>query len=106
MVYLEIDEFTSELNEKGQWVTELSQELVIYSDRDGIPVQREGWQTGVDLTKHRRTDFFVVQIITLAERLSVGRYQLKIRVRDERSGAEAETAIDFEMIADPRLVQK
>ena len=103
VVYVEIEEFTSELNDKGQWVTELSQQLVVYSDRDGIPVQREAWQAGVDRSKNHRQDFFLVQIVTLAERLSVGRYQLKIRLRDEKSQAVAETAIDFEMVADPRM---
>ena len=38
IVYVEIDDFASELNEAGEWVTELSQQLVIYADRDGIPV--------------------------------------------------------------------
>jgi len=104
VVYVEIEDFTSELNEKGQWVTELSQQLVVISERDGIPVWREDWQPGVDLSRKQRDDFFIVQVVTLPERLSVGRYNLKIRIRDDRSGAEAETAIDFEMVADARLV--
>jgi hypothetical protein len=106
VVYVEVEDFTSELNDKGQWMTELSQQLVVYSDRDGIPVWREDWQAGVDATKNRREDFFIVQVITLAERLSVGRYQLKIHIRDEKSGAEAENAIDFEMVADPRMAAR
>ncbi len=103
VIYVEIEDFASRLNEKGQWVTEISQQLVIYSDRDGIPVWREDWQAGVDASRNRREDFFVVQVVTLPKRLSVGRYQLKVRVRDEASGAEAETAISFEMVADPRM---
>ena len=103
VVYVEIEDFTSELNEKGQWVTELSQQLVVISERDGIPVWREDWQAGVDLSRKQRDDFFIVQVVTLPERLSVGRYNLKIRIRDDRSGAEAETAIDFEMVADARM---
>jgi hypothetical protein len=103
VVYVEVEDFTSELNENGQWVTELSQQLVVISERDGIPVWREDWQAGVDLSRKRRDDFFIVQVVTLPERLSVGRYNLKIRIRDDRSGAEAETAIDFEMVADPRM---
>jgi hypothetical protein len=103
VVYVEIEDFTSELNEKGQWVTELSQQLVVISERDGIPVWREDWQAGVDLSRKQRDDFFIVQVVTLPDRLSVGRYNLKIRIRDDRSGSEAETAIDFEMVADARL---
>ncbi|MHC4210754.1 MAG: hypothetical protein ACYSWT_13695 [Planctomycetota bacterium] len=103
VVYVEIEDFSSEPNEQGQWVTQLSQQLVVISERDGIPVWREDWQAGVDLSRKRREDFFIVQVVTLPERLSVGRYNLKIRIRDDRSGAEAETAIDFEMVADPRM---
>ncbi len=104
VVYVEVDDYQSEHNDKEQWVTELSQQLVIYSDRDGIPVWREDWQVGVDASKNRRQDFFIVQLITLPRQLSVGRYQLKILLRDRKSGAEAETAVELEMIADPRMV--
>ncbi|MCH8166073.1 MAG: hypothetical protein IH889_10740 [Planctomycetes bacterium] len=103
VIYVEIEDFTSELNNKGQWLTQLSQQWIVYSDSDGIPVWREDWQVGVDLSRNRRDDFWIVQVITLPKELSLGRYQLKIHIRDEMSGAEAETAIDFEMVADPRL---
>ncbi len=104
VVYVEVDDYQSERDDKEQWVTELSQQLVIYSDRDGIPVWREDWQVGVDASKNRRKDFFIVQLITLPRQLSVGRDQLKILLRDRKSGAEAETAVELEMIADPRMV--
>jgi hypothetical protein len=106
ILYLEVDRFTSEPNQKSQWVTELSQQLEIYSDLDGIPVWSEPWQKAVDVTNNRRRDFFTTQIITLPPALSVGRYHLKIRVRDEKSGAEAEASVPFEMVADPKLAGK
>ncbi|MCP3903551.1 MAG: hypothetical protein GY715_07930 [Planctomycetes bacterium] len=103
ILYLEIDGFTSRANERGQWVTEVSQRLEIYSDRDGIPVWSESWQKAVDVTANQRRDFFTTQLITLPKALSVGRYQLKIQVRDEASGAESEESIAFEMVADPKM---
>ena len=103
VVYVEVEDFSSELNKHGAWVTELSQQLVIFSDRDGIPVWREDWQLGTDSSRNRREDFFIVQVITLPERLSVGLYQFKIHVRDKRSGAEAELTVEFEMVADSRM---
>jgi len=103
VLYLEIAGFTSDLNQQSQWVTELSLQLMIYADRDGIPVWREDWQTAVDVSRNKRQDFFMVQILTLPKALSVGRYHLKVRVRDEKSGAEAEGSIPFEMVADPKL---
>lgn len=104
VVYIEVDNFTSELNENSKWVTKLSQKLVIYNDRDGLPVWKQDWRPVVDVTENKRKDFFVVQVITLTELLGLGRYQLKISLRDELSGAESETAIELEMVADPSLV--
>jgi hypothetical protein len=106
ILYLEIDGFTSELNRMNQWLTEISQQLEIINDSDGIPVWSEPWQKAVDVTSHRRRDFFTTQIITLPKALSVGKYHFKIRVRDDRSGAEAEESITFEMVADPKLAVK
>ncbi|MCH7765653.1 MAG: hypothetical protein IH916_03770 [Acidobacteria bacterium] len=104
IVYVEIGEFTSEPNEKGEWITELSQQITIYADRDGIPVWRSGdMQSAIDRSQKQRNDFFLLQIITLPKALSVGKYHMKVRVRDEKSGAEAEEAIEFEMVADPKL---
>lgn len=104
IVYVEIDDFTSELSEKGEWVTELSQQITIYADRDGIPVWRSGdMQTAIDRAQKQRNDFFLLQIITLPKALSVGKYHMKVHVRDEQSGAEAEDAIEFEMVADPKM---
>jgi hypothetical protein len=103
ILYLEIDGFESRRNERRQWVTEISQRLEIYSDRDGIPVWSESWQKAVDVTANQRRDFFTTQLITLPKALSVGRYHLKIQVRDEASEAEAEESIAFEMVADPKM---
>jgi hypothetical protein len=103
VVYVEIDDFDTTQNKVGQWVTELAQQLVIYSDRDGIPVWREEWLPVVDTAMNPRNDFYTTQLITLPDGLSVGRYHLKIRLRDEHTGAEAEHSIEFEMVADPKL---
>lgn len=103
IVYVELENFTSTLNQQQQWVTELAQELVIYSAHDGLPVWSEAWQSVVDVTRNKRQDFFTVQLVTLPEALSVGRYHLKVRMRDEATGAMAERSIAFEMVADPRM---
>ena len=103
IVYMELEHFTSELNANSEWVTELAQELVIYSSHDGIAVWSEAWQSVVDVTRNKRQDFFTVQLVTLPKALSVGRYHLKIRIRDEATGAMAERSIPFEMVADARM---
>lgn len=106
ILYLEIDGFTSVLNQRNQWVTQISQQLEIYSDRDGIPVWSEPWQKAVDVINNRRRDFFTTQLFTLPRALGVGKYHLKIRVRDEESGAEAEASIPFDMVADPKMAAR
>ena len=96
---MELEGFDSRLDTKGQWETATSQQLVIYSDRDGIPVWREGWQTATDLSRTRRSDYFTAQKVKIPTNLSVGKYQLKVRVRDEKTNAESETTIPFVMTA-------
>lgn len=99
ILYLEIDGFTSETNAIGEWVTITEQQWTIYSDADGIPVWSEPSQTAVDVSQKKRRDYFTVQPFFLPEKLSVGKYQLKLRLRDEKSGAETETTIPFMMTA-------
>ncbi len=106
VVYVEIDDFACTQNPAGQWVTELAQQLVIYSDSDGIPVWREDWLPVVDTASKPRKDFYTTQLVTIPDALSVGKYQLKVRLRDERSGAEAEQSIPFEMVADPKMAAR
>ena len=72
---------------------------MIYSDRDGIPVWKEQWQTATDLAGSRRNDYFTAQKIEIPTNLSVGKYQLKVRVRDEFSQSESEATIPFVMTA-------
>jgi hypothetical protein len=105
-LYLELGNFTSEVNQKDEWITELSLQLVIYADRDGIPVWRQDWQPAVDRSKNKRSDFFIAQRLMLPKALSVGKYDLKIRVRDDKSGAIAETGVAFEMVADERMTRE
>ncbi|MBG83644.1 MAG: hypothetical protein CMJ40_03745 [Phycisphaerae bacterium] len=99
ILYMELEGFDSRLDSKGQWETATSQELVIYSDRDGIPVWRESWQTATDRSRTRRSDYFTAQKVTIPTNLSVGKYQLKVRVRDEQTQAESEATIPFVMTA-------
>ena len=99
IIYLEMEGFSSKLNPNDLWETVTSQHLTIYSDRDGIPVWKEDWQSAADRSRKQRRDYFTVQKLTIPRSLSIGRYQLKIRVRDEKTGAEAEHNIPFIMTA-------
>jgi hypothetical protein len=45
-------------------------------------------------------------MIDLPASLSVGRYQLKVIVRDHADGSEDERVIPIEIVADPRLTSR
>lgn len=106
IVYTEIEEFTSDQNQKGEWVTDLTEELIILSKRDGIPAWRQAPLSVPDVSRNKRREFFISHIITLPAALSVGAYTLKVRVTDEKSGAVAESSIDFMIVADSSLAAK
>lgn len=106
IVYTEVDQFSSEKNAQGEWVTELSEEVIIHNQRDGIPVWRQAPMSVPDVSRNRRREFFISHIITLPTTLPVGAYTLKVRVRDEKSGAIAETNIDFTIVADASLAAR
>ena len=106
IVYIELENYTSEPTNTQEWKTELSQELSIYAERDGLLVWSEPWQRVVDTSKRQRSDFFTAQSIQFPRALTVGKYYLKIRLRDEATGALAEHSIPFEMVADPSMIGK
>lgn len=103
ILYLEVENFTSELNQRGEYTTELSQQLAITDERDGSVLWKEQWQNAVDVSRKKRQDYFTVQTLTLPNSLAVGHYQLQVRLRDEQTGQQTQTAIPFEIVDDPKL---
>lgn len=99
VLYSEIDGYRSTEVAGEGWKTDLSVELSILSERDGVPVWRRDWQSVTDLVATRRQDFFMTFRVNLPDALSVGAYALKIRVRDEQTGALAEHSLPFRMVA-------
>jgi hypothetical protein len=85
------------------WVVELSQEVQVYHDADGLLVWSRPEERVLETSRNRRRDFFLVNEVVLPRTLSVGRYQMKIIMRDKTSGAVDETIIPFEVVADPAL---
>lgn len=104
VVYVELDHFksvkTAEIHE-----VKLSQELVLYNDADGLAVWRQPEQQIVDESRNQRRDFYVVQPTRLPARLGVGKFVLKVRVRDLHGGTRDEVSIPINIVADPALVK-
>lgn len=108
IVYVEVDRFAQrELgsgdtgHEPGdRYLVELSQELNLYNESGSLLALRHPEQKVVETSRNLRRDFYLVSEIALPPTLSVGRYNLKITMRDKGDGAVAETVIPIDIVAD------
>jgi len=109
IVYVEVENFThraaaTATGETG-YAVDLTQELSLYHDADGLLAWRSPAQKIHDVLRRCRRDFFIVQRIDLPSTLTVGAYRLKITLREESTGAVAEAVLPIEMVADAALVR-
>lgn len=108
IVYVELDRFghrpSSGPDGEAGFTVELTQDLSLYHEADGLLAWRKGEQEISDFSRNRRRDFFVVQMIDLPETLTIGKYALKVRVRDRATGAEAEASLPIEVVAQGALL--
>ncbi len=85
---------------------ELSQELRLWHDADGSMQWRKPEQPIIEVGRNKRRDFFLVQQVELPPTLSVGKYNLKITIRDKVSGGVDERSIPIKIVADPGVIGK
>jgi hypothetical protein len=98
IIYCEIANFASNLNDKRMWETRLKQELVLYTE-GGVPVWNDKPSSIIDAARVRRHDFFVNKRITLPSSLTIGRYLLKVSVIDEQANRVAEASVPIVIAA-------
>lgn len=103
ILYTELGGFSQKPLESdaNQFVTELGQSVELYLDADGSRQFVIPRQTIREATRSQRKDFYLVQRVTLPGNLSVGKYNLKVRVIDIASGQESERSIPIQIAADP-----
>ncbi|MFA7237050.1 MAG: hypothetical protein WC058_09315 [Phycisphaeraceae bacterium] len=106
IVYAELDHFRTKLDERKRHTVQLSQEMVLYNESDGLPVWRQRPVAINDVSLNQRRDFFTVQVIHLSDRLTVGKYILKLRVTDEVGASVAESSIPLQVVADAKLTNE
>ncbi len=116
LVYCEIEHFASQSlseadalrlsQQSGSGVdpgdrvrVEVSQELVLYSG-EGAMVWNQPEQSVSETSRNVRRDFFLTNDVTLPATLSIGKYSLKVIMRDKISGVQDEVAIPLEIVAD------
>ncbi len=113
LVYVEVAGFTSTLkpptlatgSREPEWVIDLTQELRLFHDADGVLAWHSRPQPARDGSRRQRTDHYLVQRITLPATLTIGAYNLKVIIRDAgHNSATAEAVIPFQLVADPSLI--
>jgi len=104
IVYVEVEDFAAATVNEDQREVRLSQELILYKEDDGLAVWRHEPTQIVDVSRNRRRDFYVVQMITLPARLGEGRYRLKVRITDRHGDSVDETTMKLNVVADVGLL--
>jgi hypothetical protein len=89
----------------GDYVVELTQSIAIHNDADDLIVWRAPDASIRDVSRDRRQDYDLVQRLDLPSRLTLGKYNVKVTVRDVATGSTDETVIPIEIVADPALVR-
>lgn len=98
IIYCEVENFASVINDKKLWETKLSYEAVLYTET-GLNVWSDKADSIVDLSRNRRHDFFVVKKSRFQANMPIGRYVLKLTVTDQQSNRVAETTVPVQFVA-------
>jgi hypothetical protein len=98
IIYCEVENFSSQLNDGKMWETKLSQDAVLYTET-GLPVWSVKTESFSDLARNRRRDFFVVKLVSLPDNLVIGRYLLKVTIIDQQANRVAEASLPLQVIA-------
>lgn len=104
IVYTELEHFQVVPTDGGLSEVKLAQEVVLYNEADGLVVWQQPRVEVVDQSRNRRRDFFVVQMVRLPARLGVGKYVMKVRVRDLHGDSLDEVTVPIQYVADQALV--
>lgn len=104
IVYVEVEDFAAAKLDNDRREVRLTQELILYKEDDGLAVWRHEPTQITDVSRNRRRDFYVVQMITLPARLSAGKYRLKVRITDQHGDSVDETTLKIHVVADARLL--
>jgi hypothetical protein len=101
IVYVELANFTVVPSSTDPALRQVvvTQELTLYNESDGLRVWHEEPVRILDESRNVRRDFFIIQHVTLPANLSVGRYQLKICVRDVNGRSVDEANLPIHIVA-------
>jgi hypothetical protein len=98
IVYCEIQNFESRLNDHRQWETKLTQEVTLFTET-GMLAWKDKPRPVSDECRNRRHDFFLYDLVKLPANLSIGRYLLKVTIVDRTANRVAESTLPVEIVA-------
>ncbi|MEQ8318184.1 MAG: hypothetical protein RIE77_05685 [Phycisphaerales bacterium] len=95
-----------EASNPGAYEVVLGLELRLFNERGSMLAWRKPEERIVIRSDRPRSEIYLGTVIDLPASLSVGRYQLKVIVRDKADDSEDERVIPIEIVADPRLTSR
>jgi hypothetical protein len=110
VVYAEIENFATRpavvtdrlvpnVSADQQVSVDLSQALTLYQDPGGLMAWHMPLTPTTDTCLARRRDFYVICRVELPRTLTIGRYNLKVLIKDRTSSAEAEAMMPISVVA-------
>lgn len=90
----------------GSYEVQLGLELRLFNERGSMLAWRRPEERVAIRSDRPRSEIYLGTMIDLPASLSVGRYQLKVILRDLADGSEDERVIPIEIVADPRLTAR
>ncbi len=106
IVYTEIDRFAHRESTgpdgTPRYEIELSQRLELYHVADNLNTWNRAAEMDKTVSRNLVRDYYLINQVTLPANLSIGRYHLKVVMRDLVSGSVAETIIPIEIVAGGR----
>ncbi|HSV13663.1 MAG TPA: hypothetical protein VLI90_05350 [Tepidisphaeraceae bacterium] len=97
IVYCEIQNFESQLNERRLWQTRLTQQVTLFTET-GMLVWNDKSRPVADECRNRRHDFFLYNVVKLPANLTIGRYLLKVSIEDRTAHRVAESTVPVEIV--------
>lgn len=100
IIYCEIDNFSSQINDRGIWETKLRYSASLFTDTENSVEVWQGTPAEVqDHCRNRRNDFFIWDRISLPSTLTIGGYLFKVTIIDEQANRVAEATVPIQIVA-------
>jgi hypothetical protein len=108
-VYSELDGFKSQVKD-GQWITRLATRVTIEPKQGGVAnplwTRSPEWTEVVDSSENRRNQFFLGEIVPIANNIPVGSYNMKLEVKDLATGSTTWTMLPIDVLDERAFVDQ